>query len=376
LRKLFINGLSAKAGGGKSILDNYLTLLSKHSEDVKYFVLTPDPIKYQKFSSNMIEIVAIKKIFQSQILVPLIYKIYLPHLIRKINPDVIFNLADIPISIKTVRQVFLFDWPYAAYRDSIVWKRMDFLSWIKKKIKLHYFVRFLDSIDTTIVQTDTIKRRLESLYPLKDIVVIPNAVTLEHNRNAKDFDFGLPNAPLLLCLSRYYPHKNLEILLPLAKEIKLMSLDFKLVITINSIEHKMAKVFLSKVTDLELDDVILNIGPVDMDLTPALYQKCDALLMPTLLETYCLPYIEAMKHRRVILTSDMDFSRDVCGESAVYFDPLNHLSILESIQAVFSSTKLRKQTVDAGTERLKNLNSWEEVVQKYNFLLEDKVNYD
>ena len=368
--------MSAKAGGGKSILDNYLTLLSKNSGDVKHFVLTPDPIKYQRFSSDIIMIVAIKKIFQSQIMAPLVYKIYLPHLIRKINPDVVFNLADIPISIKTIRQVFLFDWPYAAYRDSVVWKKMDLLSWITKKIKLFYFVRFLDYIDTTIVQTETIKRRLESLYPLKDIVVIPNAVTLEHTRNAKDFDFGLPNAPLLLCLSRYYPHKNFEILLPLAKEIKRMSLDFKLVTTINPLEHKMAKVFLSRVTDLELDDIILNIGNVDMDLTPALYQKCDALLMPTLLETYCLPYIEAMKHRRVILTSDMDFSRDVCGEAAVYFDPSDYLSILESIQEVFSSAKLRKQTVDAGTDRLKNLNSWEEVVQKYNTVLKNRVNYE
>ena len=45
--------------------------------------------------------------------------------------------------------------------------------------------------------------------------------------------------------------------------------------------------------------------------------------MPTLIETYGLPYLEAQYLRKPMFTSKRDFSEDVCGHSAFYFDPLN-----------------------------------------------------
>ena len=71
------------------------------------------------------------------------------------------------------------------------------------------------------------------LYGLKNITIIPNAVTLEHTKKAPFYDFKLPKGTLLLCLSRYYPLKNLEIFVPLAEEIKKRGLDFKIIITID-----------------------------------------------------------------------------------------------------------------------------------------------
>ena len=51
------------------------------------------------------------------------------------------------------------------------------------------------------------------------------------------------------------------------------------------------------------------------------------MILPTLLESFSATYIEAMFHGKTILTSDLDFARDVCGEAAFYFDPLNPQSI-------------------------------------------------
>lgn len=376
MKRVFINGLSSNSGGGKSILDNYLTMLNTRDNRSKYYVLTPNKIEYDKFSSETIEIIDIKKVFKKKELIPITYKYYLPRLIKSLKIDAIFNLADIPIPISGVRQVFLFDWPYAAYPDSSVWKIMDLKTLLVKKIKLFYFENFLSSVSTIIVQTKAIKTRLERLYGLENIVLVPNAVTLEHTNKTSPHDFSLPKGTLLLCLSRYYPHKNLEIFLPLAEEIKQRGLDFKIIVTIDESQDRRVKPFLSLIRERGLDKIIFNLGVVNMKNTPSLYEQCDGLLMPTLLETYCLPYVESMYHKRLILTSDMDFSRDVCGDAAVYFNPLNHLSILKVIEETYSNDTLREEKICNGSRKIEGLNTWDTVVQTYDGILEDVPNYD
>jgi glycosyltransferase involved in cell wall biosynthesis len=376
MRRIFINGLSANSGGGKSILDNYLTTLNNSNSPSKYYVLTPSKIEYDKFTSKNIEIVEVNQVFNKKEFIPINYKYFLPRLIKSLNIDVIFNLADIPIPISGVRQVFLFDWPYAAYPDSSVWETMDLKSLLLRKIKLFYFKKFLSSVSVMIVQTNTIKTRLERLYGLKNITIVPNAVTLEHTKEALVLDFGLPNGTLLLCLSRYYPHKNFEIFLPLAEEIKRRGLDFKVIITIDESQHQSVKPFLSLIRERGLDQIIFNLGAIDMPDTPSLYEQCDGLLMPTLLETYCLPYVESMYHKRLILTSDMDFSRDVCGDAAIFFDPKNHFSILQAIEKAYSDPILRDEKIRNGSKRIEELNTWDGVTLSYEQILEDTVIYD
>jgi glycosyltransferase involved in cell wall biosynthesis len=56
------------------------------------------------------------------------------------------------------------------------------------------------------------------------------------------------------------------------------------------------------------------------------------LFLPTLLESFGNIYLEAMSLGVPILTSDRDFARWVCGESALFFDPLSAYSIVESIK--------------------------------------------
>ena len=371
MKRILINGLSAHSGGGPLFLNNYLTILKKSDNHNKYYVLVPENTALKKFSSERIEIVDIKRGLKDRRLIPITYKYYLPKLIKSLKIDTIFNLADIPIPVKSVKQVFLFDWPYAVYPENYVWKIMDLKSFITKKIKLFYFKLFLSSISDWVVQTNAIKKRLERLYGIKNIKIIPNAVTLEHTKKAPFVDFKLPKGTILLCLSRYYPLKNLEIFIPLAEEIKKRELDFKIVVTIHESQHQRVKPFLSKIKDKGLDKIIINIGPVEVENAPSLYKQCDALLMPSLIETYCLPYVESMHHKRLIFTSDMDFSREVCGDAAVYFDPLNHHSILEAIEKIYSNDTLREEKIYNGSIQSEKINSWEKVVQMYSDIIEN-----
>lgn len=374
MKRILINGMSAHSGGGPLFLNNYLTLLKNSNTNCEYYVLPPKNFDFKKFESDNIKIVDISKRLKKRAMIPITYKYYLTKLVKSLEIDMIFNLADIPIPAKNTKQVFMFDWPYAVYPESHVWKIMDLKSFVIRKIKLFYFKSFLSNVSHWVVQTNAIKNRLKSIYEVQNVTVIPNAVTLEHTQKTTFYDFQLPKGTLLLCLSRYYPLKNLEIFIPLAKEIKKRGLGYKIIITIDESQHRKVKPFLLLIKDCGLDDIIINIGPVKVKNAPSLYEQCDGLLMPSLIETYCNPYVESMYHKRLILTSDMDFSREVCGDAAIYFDPLNHLSILEAIETAYSNDILREEKIRQGSMKIEKLHSWNELVKMYSNIIEGTEN--
>ncbi len=371
MKNILVNGLNSKTGGGKSILVNYLTLLnSQEALNEKYFVLTPNKDEYLQYANSYIEIVDIPSLYKHLFFLPYTYRITLPRLLRKLNINTVFNLADIPITTQT-EQIFLFDWPYAVYPESKVWKLMDLKSFLVQKIKLFFFTKNIKYIDKIIAQNDAMKVRLKRLFNFQDISIVPNAVSLDNLVEGKYFDFKLPKGKKLLYLTYYYPHKNLEVFIPLAKLIRDKKLDYKLIITIDKNQHKKAKELLNTIKNNRLDDIIINVGSVSMEYVPELYRQTDGLLMPTLLESFSGTYVEAMFHKKPIFTSNFDFAEAVCREGAFYSDPFDAENILEIIEKAFKNDEYLDK-VKKASRRLTELYSWEQAFNSYQKLILEK----
>jgi glycosyltransferase involved in cell wall biosynthesis len=288
---------------------------------------------------------------------------------------VVFNLSDLPIPT-SVSQIYLFDWSYAVYPQSEVWHRMDVKSFLIRKSKLFFFKKYIHYPEIIVAQTETTKRRLKNMYGLTNINVVPNAVSLENMSGDNFRDFGLPeNKTKFLYLTYYYPHKNIEIFLDLARTFRQRSDPYCIITTISSSQHKKAKKFLKAISDEGLEDYIINIGPVDMKDVPSLYRQTDALLMPTLLESFSGTYVESMFHGKTILTSDYDFSRDVCKNAAFYFNPLQSKSILETIDFACSNKDIRIKRIQEGNKNLEYLLTWEEAFQEFMRIIEESITY-
>jgi glycosyltransferase involved in cell wall biosynthesis len=370
MANVFINGLKSRTGGGKSNLYNYLALLKESRTGNKFFVLTPDKNEYSKFSCEFIEIIDINNLFKHNILFPFLYHLTIPRLLKRYNIDVIFNLGDIVIPTN-LSQLYLFDWAYALYPNSIVWRRMDFKDYLTRKIKMFVIRKYINKAAIVIAQIKTMQDRLMSIYGLRNVELVPNALSVEHISGGQPYDFRFPKDKIkLLYLSNYSSHKNFEVLVSLARKIKDQGLPYCIIITIEPADHKLAKRFISSIKKSEMDSIIMNIGRVAMDHVPDLYHQCDALLMPTLLESYGNPYAEAMYHNKTIITSDLDFAKDVCGDAAFYFDPLDENSILASIKQAFSDNQRRSAKIEEGKRRISQLLTREQVFRRYNELLE------
>jgi glycosyltransferase involved in cell wall biosynthesis len=169
----------------------------------------------------------------------------------------------------------------------------------------------------------------------------------------------LAGAWKLLYVGQYYPHKNLEAAIRLFRECRDELRDVVLVTTIDARLPGAAR-FLRDVKRYGLEDHIVNVGPVPHDELAAYYENADAFFMPTLLETFCIPYLEAMCFELPVLTSDLDFAHEVCGQAALYFDPWDARSMRDTILRLRADAALRGTLVAAGQERLRrDFPDWE-----------------
>jgi glycosyltransferase involved in cell wall biosynthesis len=211
---------------------------------------------------------------------------------------------------------------------------------------------------------------LKSLFGLDLVEVIPNAVSLENLGRGDAREFALPTGRRLLYLTYYYSHKNIEILIPVARLIREKGLDFKIVVTLDPRQGPGAAAFLEAISREGLDGIVVNVGLVEMRHVPSLYRQCQGLLMPTLLESFSGTYVEAMFHELAVFTSDLDFARAVCGECAWYFNPLDAGDILQTVVAGFSRDEEFKTRVRKGKLRVGAMPDWPQAFGKYQALLD------
>ena len=367
MKTILVSAFNLKTGGGKKILFDYFNYICNNDYYNKYIFLVPYSDSFDKCRENII-ILELEKIFKNRLLFPLVLKKKIKEIIVEYNVDTIFNLGNIAIPTNKY-QVLLFHWAYAVYKESEIWKRMDTMSYINRKIRLFFFSKYLPYADEVIVQTNTIKKRLESTYGIKNIHVIPNTIETSINDVKEKKCINKEDTKKLLYLTHYYPHKNIEILIPLARLMKEKRINYKIIITINKNESRKARELLKKIEEYSLKDYIDNIGTIDPVNIKKLYSEVDALLMPTILESYGFPYLEAMANNKTIFTSNLDFARDVCRGAAFYFDPFSEEDILNVIIDAFDKPEKIKKRIEAGNMIINNLTNNEDIFHKYNKLL-------
>ena len=374
MKTILINGINSKTGGGKSILINYLKLLKNQNENFYYFI-SPEDSEFKKYETSYIKLIKIPALFKTNLLIIFTYYFLLKIIIKLKKIDLIFNHGDLIVPTN-VTQLYLFDWPYAIYPESVVWNKMDLKSKIIRKIKLFFFKKEINKPKSIICQTKTAEARIQKIYRVYNTEIVPNAVSLD-NLKEKNLDYNFEEIDdknyNMLYLTYYYPHKNIESLLGVAKLIIKNNLKIKIFITISADQGNGAKELLENINNNNLNKIIINLGPVSMTNVPSLYQQCDALLMPTLLESFSGTYVEAMYHKKTIYTSNLDFAKDVCGDTAIYFNPLDSKDIFNKIFKNFLNKEIITELKEKSILRLNNMNNWDKTFNQFQKLLSNGI---
>ena len=99
-------------------------------------------------------------------------------------------------------------------------------------------------------------------------------------------------------------------------------------------------------------------GWVDSDTLPSFYQMAEALLLPSLFESFGLPILEAMASGCPVVTSNCYGSKEVAGDAAVLVDPKSVDSIAAGIRSVLTRPELRRDLIARGHEHSRAF-TWE-----------------
>lgn len=374
--KILVNGINIKVGGGITVLTNFLKAILSFSEfhNIEFYVIVPSGLNYEQYNNPPVKIEIIPEAMKSPVKRLWLDHTWLKSRIEDINPDVIFTIGHIGVPT-AYKQAILFMYPYAIYPDEkVVWKKLGLITQLDYKIRNMVFKQRLGYVDIVFPQTEVAKKRLLKYYgkEIKEIKVIPTAFSKIGTTDTtySFFDKNSENV-YLLCLTKYYSHKNIEILIPVAEKIKSERKNICLITTIDKTQGAGAKKLLENISKLGLEEIIINIGKVPMEGVPSLYTQVNALLMPTLLESFSATYIDSLSFGVPVFTSDRDFARDVCGEDAWYFDPHDPQNIYDTIISAFDSPDMMKEKIENGKRRAASMPDWSQVTEMYINALKD-----
>ena len=271
---------------------------------------------------------------------------------KKIKADFVITTSGPSYWRPSCPHIIGYNLPHYVYSDSPFWS----IAKISTKLRF-YFLKFIiryfykKDADYYFVQTDDVRDRLINFINSKNVFTVPNTCGFSKGIGDNDLKF-LPRRNKetfrFLTLSAYYEHKNLEILSLVSKKLESLGIfNVEFILTLSN------EAFL-KCFNRDKPSGVINVGPVKPKDCPNLYDECDAIILPTLLECFSANYVEAMFMKKPIITTDLSFARTVCKDAALYFQPLSADDATEKIVTFIGNQDLRSRLVEKGTARLQD----------------------
>lgn len=366
--KLIINTSNLYGGGGVQVGISFLNECLFFNENEYHVFLCPsilNQINIKLFPSNFIFYSfanSPKPTFKGLKVI-----MNLKNLEKKIKPDCVFTIFGPSYWTPKAPHLMGFAIPHFIYPNSEFFKIIstkERIKWKLLSIIKGYFLK--TNSGYYHVESEVVRLRLSSFIncSINNIFTISNTYSniynnykfkekkiLQSNESMSEFRF--------VCISAFYIHKNLEILnevIPLLVNNGFTNIKFVLTIS--------TELFEKKFTDIAKKQIV-NIGPITVDECPQLYSECNALFLPTLLECFSVSYLEAMVMNLPIITTNLPFAHEICGESALYFQALSANEAFKQIVCLYKNTSLQSELVSNGLRQLKKFENSTQRAKKY-----------
>ena len=102
---------------------------------------------------------------------------------------------------------------------------------------------------------------------------------------------------------------------------------------------------------------------VSDDVLYSLYSHAQVFVFPSIFEGFGIPILEAFANNCPVCLSHSSCFPEIAGNAAIYFDPEDKISILESVQKVVSNKTLSSELIKRGAERL-SMFTWRKAAQQ------------
>ena len=238
--RILVNASTCSVAGGRSVALNFLRSYAEGGFPYELVAYVPEGRDFESLRGPRLRVETSPALVQRPWARPWTDYVWWRRVMKREAPDVLFSMGSIAYPT-SVPQVVLFHWPYAIYPDRQLWDRMPARARLKRGLRRRLFGSRAPYADCFAAQTETARSRLESIWGLRNVEVVPNAVSLPQPGAAGGLPTSAeaqipPGKRALLCLSRYYPHKNLEILLDVGRAIRDRGLPWVIWTTVSARE--------------------------------------------------------------------------------------------------------------------------------------------
>jgi glycosyltransferase involved in cell wall biosynthesis len=346
-KKICFNATNLHLGGGVTVASSFFTNFSNLQPNIwDCTILTSSKVDH---NLSLLTKKKLKKFHKIK------YKIFdifqfnaskLNFFFKKNKFDIVFTIfGPLYLFNKKYKSVVGFAQALIIYPNNEYFKLLNVFERLKVKFKFWIQSFFFKKADLLIVELDHVKRGLVRELGISPdrIHVVRNCVSNIFTNQSYWSKISIPkikNIDLKLgFVGRNYLHKN-TVIFPKAAEIlkNNYNINVKFYVTFTDLEWSSCSNTFYK--------YCRNVGPLEVNQCPNFYKSVDAIVFPSLLESFSVTPLEAMVMGKPLFASNRFFNKEICGSHAYYFDPLSPKSLASKINYFIKSggqTKFQKK---------------------------------
>jgi glycosyltransferase involved in cell wall biosynthesis len=157
----------------------------------------------------------------------------------------------------------------------------------------------------------------------------------------------LADAPVVLCVAQKRPYKNQEVLVRALTDPRLGAARLVLPGARSAYEEHLRAL----ADELEVADRVRFLDWIDDADLEGLYRLATCVALPSRLEGFGLPVLEAMGRGVPVACSDRSALPEVAGDAALLFDPDDADAVAAAVARLIDDESLRRDLVARGHER-------------------------
>lgn len=397
--KIVVNAVSAKSGGAATYVENLARGLSAfdHGLQVHFYVPSARLASLQGLDGN-VRVTGTDVGARGSWKRLLWDQITLRRIVRRSGADILLSSSDFGMWLPACRQVLMVRNPLffsRLYLETFLpVKSLRFrLEFALRRWLISLSVRFSDVVITAsgsmmrdlneFISVPEARRRVNSFgAPLERFTPIDatsSAADATEAADASTLGTAVGGPFRILHVSEYSDYKNLTTLLKAALLLRERGVDgFRIVTTADPGQFPDVEI-----STREEDRALAGhplvapslefTGRIPYDDVPRLYARSDLFVFPSLAESFGHPLVEAMASGLPILASDIPLCREICGDAAEYFSPLDANELAEKIILLRSDPERRARLGQGGRVRAQTRFDWNEHVRRMVETLEEVV---
>lgn len=304
--KIAIVDVAAESGGALSIFTDFINFISKYTEAAnhEWYIFTSVLDIEEQNNIHLIKNSNVKKSW--------LHRMYWERFVfkkaaKRLGIELIFSLQNNSLPVKGIKQIVYFHniLLLADKSKYSFFKSEERLYAIYTRIIAPYTLHTLKKCDFVITQTETAKSALAKKNDLLNIVVIKPNVKLEKitscEGNKKIKGLFYPAAPILF-------KRHLDIV-EAVKNNKLLcnNPEFEIIFTFRGDENSYASLVKERAKEIKN---IKFVGFLPREKVLELYNSY-GLIITSELESYPIPFIEAMYYGTPIVTYDNEYALEI-----------------------------------------------------------------